>query len=403
MGQPNEKHIAIACGGTGGHLFPGLAIAEELRQRGCHVSLLVSPKEVDQAAVKNISGFELATLPAVGLQHGSRVAFLRGFAQSFVAARRLFARRPPDAVLAMGGFTSAPPVLAGKLVGACGFLHESNTIPGRANRFLARFVTQAFVGFPGTAEHLKAARVMVTGTPVRSSFKLCSVAESRVSLGLEPSRPVALVMGGSQGAAAINDLVLGALPRFAAGSPDLQFVHLTGAVDQQKVGAVYAERNVKAVVCGFLDRMEIAMSAATVAISRAGASSLAEIAAMQLPSLLVPYPTAADNHQFHNARAFQESHAADILVQADATPDRLYGRVLALLSDQAERSRMQQALRRWHKPQAAAEIAELILAELRQPGSARGKQAAKAARRNPFRAPDKTPCAACAAAPEVRG
>src|ERR1700742_2809014 len=150
MNPPAEKKpfIAIACGGTGGHLFPGLAVAEQLKQRGCDITLLISPKEVDQKSVQAAREMRIETLPAVGLVRGSRLAFLRGFAQSYRAARKLFKQNPPDAVLAMGGFTSAPPVLAGKFMGARTFLHESNTIPGRANRWLSRFVQEAFVGFP---------------------------------------------------------------------------------------------------------------------------------------------------------------------------------------------------------------------------------------------------------------
>ncbi len=137
--------VAIACGGTGGHLFPGLAVAEALARGGCAVSLIVSPKEVDQHAVKPAFGGEVVTLPAVGLVNGQIGAFLRGFWQSYRAARQLFKARPPRAVLAMGGFTSAPPILAGRKAGAATFLHESNSIPGRANRWLAPFVDAAFI------------------------------------------------------------------------------------------------------------------------------------------------------------------------------------------------------------------------------------------------------------------
>src|SRR6185436_14325843 len=132
--RPSPPLVAIACGGTGGHLFPGVAVAEQLLLRGCDVTLLVSPKEVDQQAVKNALGMEIATLPAVGMTRGHLGAFFAGFWKSYRAARALFSPRPPQAVLAMGGFTSAPPVLAGKACGATTFLHESNTIPGKANR-----------------------------------------------------------------------------------------------------------------------------------------------------------------------------------------------------------------------------------------------------------------------------
>src|SRR5258705_5837092 len=165
MNQSESRiSVAIACGGTGGHLFPGLAVAEALRARDCNVTLLISPKEVDQKAIRNVSGLNVVTLPAVGLQSGSRIAFFRGFLRSLQMSRKLFRSTPPQAALAMGGFTSAPPILAAKQAGARTFLHESNIIAGRANRLLARFVDEAFTGFEQTLSSLKARRGRRAGT-----------------------------------------------------------------------------------------------------------------------------------------------------------------------------------------------------------------------------------------------
>src|SRR5271154_5763956 len=187
MTAPETKSpfVAIACGGTGGHLFPGLAVAGELKKRGCQIALLISPKDVDQQAVKSASGMEIFTLPAVALQNRNYFSFARSFWNSFCAARKIFKARKPDAVLAMGGFTSAPPILAARKFGAKTFLHESNTIPGRANRFLARFVDEGFVGFPETTARLKARKISVTGTPVRPQFQLRDAAECRAELGFD--------------------------------------------------------------------------------------------------------------------------------------------------------------------------------------------------------------------------
>src|ERR1035438_3197454 len=165
-----SPRVVIACGGTGGHLFPGLAVAEALVLRGCRVMLAVSPKEVDQQALERISGMEICVLPAVGLARGGELAFVRGFVRSFRAARKLFQAPLPQAALAMGGFTSASPILAARRSGARTFLHESNTIPGRANRWLSWGVHQAFVGFPSAVGRLHNRRVTVTGTPVRPQF-----------------------------------------------------------------------------------------------------------------------------------------------------------------------------------------------------------------------------------------
>lgn len=359
--RESQPYVAIACGGTGGHLFPGLAVAEQLLARGSSVAVLISPKEVDQQAVKSARGVEVVTLPAVALQSGRRVAFLRGFWQSWVNSRKLFRARRPDAVLAMGGFTSAPPVLAARSLGVKTFLHESNTIPGRANRWLARVVDHAFVGFPQTKKQLAARQVTITGTPVRPQFQLCDTASCRAALGLDPTRPVVLVMGGSQGASGLNALILSALPMLARHAQQWQWLHLTGPNDVDKVKPAYAKLGLRAVVHPFLAEMELALGAATACVSRAGASSLAELAAVRLAAVLVPFPAAADNHQLHNARAFEETGAAQLLEQRDATPEKVTGLLRELVEDVAARDGMKAALAHWHAPQSAEVIAEAIL------------------------------------------
>jgi UDP-N-acetylglucosamine--N-acetylmuramyl-(pentapeptide) pyrophosphoryl-undecaprenol N-acetylglucosamine transferase len=357
-----SPRVAIACGGTGGHLFPGLAVADALVRRGCRVRLLISPKEIDQHAVRQVSGMEISSLPAVGLTRGAELAFVRGFTHSYRVARSLFQTRPPQAALAMGGFTSAPPILAAKRSGALTFLHESNTIPGRANRWLSWVVRRAFVGFPSAAGRLHTRAVTVTGTPVRRQFQACDPASCRLALGLDPARPVLLVMGGSQGASGINDLFIQALPLLAARTPKLQWLHLAGPGDAEEVAQAYAALALKAVVHPFFHRMELALGAATAAVSRSGASSLAELAAMRVPAVLVPYPAATSNHQFHNARAFEAVGAARLLEQKNASPETLAHLISDLIEKPIVREQVQNALAQWHAPQAAEQIAELILA-----------------------------------------
>lgn len=358
-------YVAIACGGTGGHLFPGLAVAEELIRRDCSVSLLISPKEVDQHAVKSAAGMEVIILPAVALTSGRFLHFAAGFWKSYRQAKQLFQKRRPEAVLAMGGFTSAPPTLAGKHLGAKTFLHESNSIPGRANRWLTHVVEEAFVYFHETSGRLNMQRIHVTGMPVRSSFlELPDVTSARISLGLSAKEPVLLVMGGSQGASGINDLIVKALPVLAQRLPHLQYLHLTGPNDVEKVQAAYAAKKLKAVVRPFLTEMDLGLAAATAAVSRAGASSLAEIAAVRLPAVLIPYPYAADDHQYYNALAFVESGAAKMAEQFSATPEFLADEIAELIANQDTRADMQRALVQWHIPNAAEKIADLMFAAM---------------------------------------
>ncbi len=373
----NQPFIAIACGGTGGHLFPGLAVAEELKQRGCAVALMISPKDVDQQAVKSAHGMEIVTLPAVGLQNRNYFSFALSFWKSWRTARNFFKARRPQAVLAMGGFTSAPPVFAGKKSGAKTFLHESNTIPGRANRFLARFVDGAFVGFPEAAARLEAPKTTVTGTPVRPQFQARDAGECRRALGLEADRPVILVVGGSQGASGLNNRVLSALPLLA--KKNWQWLHLTGAADVEKVRAAYAAQGIKAVVKPFFMEMELALGAATACVSRSGASSLAEIAAMRLPSLLVPFPAAADNHQLSNAQAFTGTGAATLLEQKNATPEQAAALIASLVEDNVVREKNQLALAQWHAPNSARQIAEAVFKLAVKPGGEAAEKPANAA------------------------
>jgi UDP-N-acetylglucosamine--N-acetylmuramyl-(pentapeptide) pyrophosphoryl-undecaprenol N-acetylglucosamine transferase len=357
--------VAICCGGTGGHLFPGLAVADQLGRRGCEVMLLISPKEVDQKAVRGVSGMQVVSLPAVGLKRRGEIAFARGFVRSYRAAAKLFKSCPPQAALAMGGFTSAPPILAAKRGGAWTFLHESNTIPGRANRWLSWVVHRAFVGFPTAAGRLHNRSLTVTGTPVRACFQTREAAACRVALGLDPARPVLLVMGGSQGAGAINELVLQSLAPLASRLPEAQFFHLTGSGPlTEKLIQGYAALKLKAVVHPFFADMHLALGASTAAVCRSGASSLAELAAMRVPAVLIPYPTASDNHQFHNARAFEATGSARLLEQKTATPELLVQMLSDLIEKPAVHEQIQSALAQWHSPHAAEQIAEAMLAAL---------------------------------------
>jgi UDP-N-acetylglucosamine--N-acetylmuramyl-(pentapeptide) pyrophosphoryl-undecaprenol N-acetylglucosamine transferase len=237
---PTGPSAVIACGGTGGHFFPGLAVAEELRRRGCRVTLMVSPKDVDQQAIASISGMGIVTLPAVGLNRGGWISFISGFCKSYRLARRLFALQRPDVVLAMGGFVSAPPVMAGRRCGAKTFLHESNSIPGRANRWLARWVDGAFVYFSTggatvagqTGGSLRHAGATAIPQPADGGA-------GATALGLNPKRAGSAGHGRQPGRQQINELALAAVPALRQAAPDLQFMHLTGARDLEKVRAGY--------------------------------------------------------------------------------------------------------------------------------------------------------------------
>lgn len=363
----NHTHrpaAAIVCGGTGGHLFPGFAIGEALLELGCDVTAFITTKEIDQVAAQSAGGLATVTLPVLALKKQGWWKFLRACRESSALARKTYQEKGIRAVIAMGAFLSLPATWAARSCGAATFIHEANAVPGRANRIVSWWAGEAFVYFPQCARRLRHDRITAVGMPVRPQFQPQDPAACRVMLGLDPLRPVLLVMGGSQGATAVNNLVLEALPHLRKAVPELQFIHLAGRKDADRVRDAYARRSCAAVVRPFLTEMELAMNAATAAISRAGGSSLAESAALRLPSLLIPYPHAADNHQHHNALAFVESGAARMLSQADATPAAVARELAALLGPAGEK--VKSALAAWHQPGAAADIARRLLTAIKE-------------------------------------
>ncbi|MBM3847646.1 MAG: UDP-N-acetylglucosamine--N-acetylmuramyl-(pentapeptide) pyrophosphoryl-undecaprenol N-acetylglucosamine transferase [Verrucomicrobia bacterium] len=365
---PPRPHTVIACGGTGGHLFPGIAVASELHRAGVQVTLVVSEKEVDALGLQGESRFDVVKLPAAGMGQRGRMHVVRGAWQSLRICLETFSRRPPTSVLSMGGFTSAAPLIAGRRHGARLFIHDSNAIPGRANRWLSWFTHNGFVAFEEAAVHLRSRQVILTGTPVRSGFlEPESATSARRSLGLDPDRPTLLVMGGSQGARAINDAFLEAIPALMGRFPQLQYIHLSGPGDFEGVQSAFKRLQVPGVVKGFSNQMETVLASATLAISRSGGSSLAEFAAMQLPCILIPYPTAADDHQMANALAFSRSGAAEVLPQSALGGGKLSEVVTRLLTDPTVLETMRSKLRPWRRADAASRIADAILGRVDRP------------------------------------
>ena len=361
-----KSQVYIACGGTGGHLFPGLAVAQQLIRRNCAITLIVSEKDVDDQALQNVWDMDTVTLPAVGFDGKNHFKFASASYKAYRLAKKMFKDRPPEAVLAMGGFTSGPPIMAARSMKALTYLHESNAIPGRANRWLAYAVTRVFIGFGHAESQFHGCEISDIGTPVRPQFTPRDASQARTALGLDPARPVLLIMGGSQGATAINELLIKSLPHFLEQFPELQYIHLTGVNDEDRVRQAYGEKMRGGyIVKAFHAEMEIALAAATVAISRAGSSSLAELAAMRVPPVLIPYPAATDNHQLHNAREYEKTGAAKVIEQAEATPELLSQAINALAKNAKTRESVFLALGCWHRPRAADAIAEQIANAIR--------------------------------------
>lgn len=354
--------IVIACGGTGGHLFPGLAVAQVLKDRGHEVLLLVSEKAIDAQALKAHPEFRSEKLPSVGLPSVLSPAFIRFLARTWESVsqcKQIYRRFRPNAVLAMGGFTSTAPLIAARLGKIPTFVHESNAIPGKANKMAAKFVSNVLLGFKECAEFFPGGSTIVTGTPVRKDLgERIPRDEAIRSFNLDPARPTLVVMGGSQGASGINQLLVKAAPLLA--STGLQIIHLTGERDDRLAAANYLREEIPAYVSPFHHTMQEVYSAADLIVSRAGASSLSETAHFGLASILIPYPYAAEDHQARNAEIFVRAGAAEMLSESATSAEILAQRVIHLLGDDGARQAMENAARGLASDDAASRIATAL-------------------------------------------
>ena len=338
-----QLSIVIACGGTGGHLFPGIAVAEELRRRGHKPLLVISRKRVDADASAKYENLDFVTVAAIAKPPTlslRMVPFLLKVWGTIRQSKRIFRKHQVDAVLGMGGFTSLPPIYAARTMGLFTALHDSNALPGKANRIGARWCDTVLVGLEAAGEYFDSKKVRVTGTPVRSEFgNLPDKREARKRFGLEPDQPVVLCFGGSQGARSLNTFVAGAAERLGA---EVQWLHVAGRQDAERVKGLVGAREGH-VVCGFCDDMPAAYAASNLVISRSGGASLTELASLGLPSVLVPYPHAADDHQTFNARCF-EAAGASVLVQESAlNPVSLAEMIAGMLADSGRLETMARA------------------------------------------------------------
>ncbi|WP_018291309.1 undecaprenyldiphospho-muramoylpentapeptide beta-N-acetylglucosaminyltransferase [Verrucomicrobium sp. 3C] len=358
-----KKPVVIACGGTGGHLLPGLAVAEELRRRGKEVCLLLSEKPIDRTALEGEGNYPWETLPAMGWPgafSSKTPAFFLRLWRSWRSCAALFGRLSPGAVLGMGGFLSAAPLLVAKRRRIPTLLHESNAVPGLVTRLFCRRVDRLLLGFEACQKRLPGISTVVTGTPLRRSLRRVPREEAAKALGLSPDLLTILVLGGSQGAQALNRLLREAAPALVRALDRAQILHLSGLADREVCLAVYRARQIPALVESFSHRMNLLYSLADIAVARAGAATLSEMAFYELPSILVPFPFAADDHQRANAKAFVAAGASLSYDQATLTGERLAAKLVELLRDDGRRGEMGRAAGGLARPEAARAVAEEV-------------------------------------------
>jgi UDP-N-acetylglucosamine--N-acetylmuramyl-(pentapeptide) pyrophosphoryl-undecaprenol N-acetylglucosamine transferase len=351
--------VVIAGGGTGGHLYPGIAVARELlsRKPDAIVTFAGTTRGIESRVVPR-EGFELDVLRSAGLKGKSATALLGSLALlplSGVDAWRILTRRTPHLVIGVGGYSSGPVMLAAVMRGIPTLLLEQNATPGLTNRILARMVSAAAVTFESTLPFF-GRRGLVTGNPVRPEFG---------GIESEPQRrpsgpPRVLIFGGSQGAHAINMAMVEAAPRLA-GEGGVDITHQTGERDLEVVRRAYGNAGLTARVEPFLYAMDREMKVADVIVCRAGATTIAELTAAGRAAILIPLPTAADDHQRKNAEVLAREGAAELIEQKTLTGALLAERVMALARDSARRAAMAAAARRLARPDAAKVIVDRAL------------------------------------------
>jgi UDP-N-acetylglucosamine--N-acetylmuramyl-(pentapeptide) pyrophosphoryl-undecaprenol N-acetylglucosamine transferase len=364
--RPQNLRVMFAGGGTGGHVMPGLATAEALRELlpGTRALFLTSGRDAEQRCWGAVEGFETAQVPATPWR-GLRNKALFGLRSAAAAERalRVFGRFRPHVVVGLGSYNCVVPVLVARGLGRPAVLMASDVIPGKAVRALAPVVDRVLVQWEAARPHLATRRVTVTGNPIRRRLHHATRHGARQRLGLSQHKCTLLAMGGSQGALAVNEALYDTLPRLASHAEWLQVLHLSGPDNlhlaiQRTISAPLSMH-----VRGFMDRMEDAYAAADFVLCRAGGSTLAEITALGLPSILVPYPHHKDHHQSANARVLQNAAAAVVIEQKDLSPSRLATSIRSLTDNAALRGWMGRRARELARPlaarNAAVEIARL--------------------------------------------
>ena len=349
----------IAAGGTGGHIYPGIAVAKEVMRRDAasEVRFVGTARGLETRLVPQ-SGFKLSLIESAGLKNVGLGARLRGLwllPKSFLAARRLIREFRPDIVIGAGGYVSGPVLLMAALMKVPTLVMESNALPGWTNRVLARFVDRATVSFEAALPYFRGKGV-VTGNPVRREF--FDIPPKR----RDASRFSVLVFGGSQGARAINEAMVASLPHMQSHRSSLYITHQTGEADYEKVHEGYraAGWGETSDVRRYIDDMVASFANTDLIICRAGATTSAELVAAGKVAIMIPFPFAADDHQRKNAEALQAAGAARMILQQDLTSERLASEITRLVTQPDEVTRMEEQSRKLARGDAAVATVDLM-------------------------------------------
>lgn len=352
--------MMICGGGTGGHVYPGVAVAREFNARGPgYTSVFVGTEQGMESSILPKEGLPLETIRAggwIGKSWAARGAAVLRLPLGMARSARILRRHRPRFVLGVGGYVSFPFTLTAILLGYPVFLHEQNAVPGLANRILSRWAKEVFITYPESREYFPRANTVVTGNPVRSSF-----AEQARKAPAPSATPRVLIFGGSRGAASINRAVREALPHLSEKGKTLYLVLQTGPQDYDQTKRALDRSGIAGEVHAFIGNMPEVMGSADLVVARAGASTLAEVTLAGKPSILIPYPFAAHDHQTRNAETLKGAGAAEVIRDADLNGPGLAQTILSLAGDAPRRQRMAEAALRLGNPDAAKRIVDRIL------------------------------------------
>ncbi|HEX3695642.1 MAG TPA: undecaprenyldiphospho-muramoylpentapeptide beta-N-acetylglucosaminyltransferase [Polyangia bacterium] len=351
--------VLIAGGGTGGHLYPGIALAEEIKSRPGGEVLFVGAQRGLEAKVIPAEGYPLELLEVSGIKRTGMRGLVKGLVKlprALALSRDILKRNDPSVVVGVGGYASGPMVLMASLMGFPTAIQEQNSHPGFTNKVLRRFVDRVFIAFDDARKQLGKKKTTLTGNPVRRKF---------IDGAQRPHAAAAgrlVVVGGSQGARAINDLVAGMTPLLMERGELPPVLHQSGQSDYDRVRRRYDVLRVgeRVELRPYIEDMYEALSTAALVISRAGALTLAELAIVGCPAILIPLPTASDDHQTSNARSFERAGAAVLMPQRETVSDDLADLVAELMADVPRRQKMSAAMRELGRPQAAREIVDQL-------------------------------------------
>jgi UDP-N-acetylglucosamine--N-acetylmuramyl-(pentapeptide) pyrophosphoryl-undecaprenol N-acetylglucosamine transferase len=357
MSDPRPLRVLIAGGGTGGHLYPGIAVAEAITAAGGEAIFVGTERGLETKLVPQ-AGFRLELVRVSGLKRMGLAGTLRGLRRlpgAFFESRRILRRLRPDVVLGVGGYASGPLVLTAALTGYPTAVQEQNSVPGLTNRILGRFARRVFVAFEEASGAFARRKVRLTGNPVRRA--LVERAAQFAGRDAERARSI-LILGGSQGSHAVNELAAGMVRVLDARGRLPPIVHQTGPDEHERMQVHYAAFGYgeRVQVRAFIYDMPAALDDTKLVVARAGALTLAELAIMRRPAILIPLPTAADDHQTLNAYAFQRAGAAVLLTQAEASATRLGDLVDEILGDASRHAAMAEAMGTLGRSQATEEV-----------------------------------------------